>query len=149
TLSSESSVYDPADNGWVITLNTGSGEKMLADPTVFRGVVYFTTYVPDQASTLCNKTGDAYLYSVDYVTGKGKFRDEDDNAIRKEEIGDGVPTSPIVSLNPYGGTDVYGSTSSSGGSGGDAHTNKLKTPDIANLNRTNLMFWRDLRLNTQ
>ena len=146
TLSSESSVYDPTDNGWVITLNTGSGEKMLADPTVFRGVVYFTTYVPDQASTLCNKTGDAYLYAVDYVTGKGKFLDNDDNSIRKEKIGDGVPTSPIVSLNPYGGTDVYASTSSSDG---ESHTKKLETPDIANLNRTNLMFWRDLRLNTE
>lgn len=146
TLSSESAVYDPRNNGWVITLNTGAGEKMLADPTVFRGVLYFTTYVPDPASTLCNKTGDSYLYAVDYVTGKGKFLDNDDNAIRKMMVGDGIATAPIVSLNPYGGTDIYAGFSSSDE---EAHTKKLKTPDIADLNRTNLMFWRDLRLNAE
>ncbi len=147
TLSSESSVYDPTDNGWVITLNTGSGEKMLADPTVFRGVVYFTTYVPDQSTSLCEKSGKAMLYAVNYVTGAGKFTNkETGEPIRAQEIGAGLPTSPIVSLRPGGGTDIYASTSSSGG---ESHTKKLQTPDIADLNRTNLMFWRDLRLNTE
>jgi hypothetical protein len=102
--------------------------------------VYFTAYTPTQSTSLCIKTGTSDLFAVDYVTGAGKFESDG----RSVTIGSGLATSPIVSLNPHGGTDVYASTSST--EAGEAHTRKQETPSIANLNRTNLFFWRDLRI---
>lgn len=140
------SYYTPADEaskpaGWYIQF-TGGGEKVLADPTVFRGVVYFTTYVPTQSvSSICDKVGEAKLFAIDFTTGKGKF--DGDN--QSETIGKGLSTNVIVSLNPYGGTDIYASTSTVGNEG-ESHTKKLETPAIANLNRTNMFFWQDKRV---
>lgn len=136
-----SGTYDPnsSKKGWYIKLS-GSGQKILSDPSVFRGVVYFTAYTPTQSTSLCIKSGTSDLFAVDYVTGAGKF----DNDGRSVTIGSGLATSPIVSLNPHGGTDVYASTSST--ETGEAHTKKQQTPTIANLNRTNLFFWRDMRV---
>ena len=136
-----SSTYNPYEatkNGWYFNFVTN--EKVLADPTVFRGVLYFTTYLPASSVGLCDKSGTAYLYAVDYVTGAGKYESD----ARSTKIGTGLATNVIVSLNPYGGTDVYASTSSV--EEGEAHTKKQKTPDIANLNKTNLLFWRDMRV---
>jgi Tfp pilus tip-associated adhesin PilY1 len=81
-----STCYDPAtatDNGWYINLSTNTlkrsdgttiinplGEKMISDPTIFNGIVYFPTYVPDQGNnTACGLAGDSFLYELDYLTG--------------------------------------------------------------------------------
>jgi Tfp pilus tip-associated adhesin PilY1 len=135
------SVYDPDDatnKGWYI--NLAAGEKELSDPTVFRGVVYFTTYLPSTTASLCDKSGSSNLYAVDFVTGAGLFT----SSVRFTNIGQGLATNVIVSMNSDGGIDIYGSTSVV--PAGEAHTQKLTTPPIANLNKTNLLFWRDMRV---
>lgn len=131
-------------HGWYIDLSIGDGEKMLADPLVFQGVVYFTTYVPPSGTDCCNKSGTAYLYAIDYVTGIGKFGGDN---TRYEFIGYGIPASPIVSLNPYGGTDIYVSTSQKNTQTADTFVKKQDTSTTTiNYNKTNLMMWRDKRV---
>jgi Tfp pilus tip-associated adhesin PilY1 len=139
-------IFNPSTNtgyhGWYIDLSIGDGEKILADPVVFQGVVYFTTYVPPSGTDVCNQSGKAYLYAVDYVTGMGKFSGNN----RYEFIGYGIPSSPLVSVNPYGGTDIYVSTSQKNTQTADTFVKKESTPNIINYNKTNLMMWRDKRV---
>lgn len=138
---------DAQKHGWYIDLggndSTHVGEKILADPVVFQGIVYFSTYVPPAATDVCDTSGSAYLYAIDYVTGAGRFSGD---TPRYEFIGYGIPSSPIVSLNPYGGTDVYVSTSQKNTQTLDTFVKKQSTPIITNYNKTNLMMWLDKRV---
>ena len=151
-----SSSFDPSTtgldkdfHGWYIDLEIGeiggigAGEKILADPVVFQGTIYFTTYVPPSGTDVCDTSGSAYLYAIDYVTGTGRFSGD---TPRSEFIGYGIPSSPIVSLNPYGGTDIYVSTSQKNTETADTFVKKQTTPIITNYNKTNLMMWLDKRL---
>lgn len=109
---------------------------------MFQGIVYFTTYVPPSGADVCNASGSAYLYAIDYVTGAGKYG----SGARYSFIGYGIPSSPLVSMNPYGGTDVYVSTSQKTTQTADTFVKKQNTPTMQNLNKTNLMMWRDKRV---
>lgn len=130
--------YDGVKNGWRI-LMTGQGEKILAEPTVFGGTVYFTTYTPAGGNNPCIQGGTARLYGLNYVTGKGALTGGE----RSMDLGTGIPTAPIISLGPEGAS-MY--VTVSGGSGIDS---KTISPD-ANLqygdNRSNILFWRDRRV---
>lgn len=140
-----SSTYSTSSSspGWYINF-TGQGEKVLAEPTVFGGVVYFTTFVPDQSGDPCSYGGDANLYAVDSITGEGVFSDEGDRSV---SIGTGIPMAPVISLKP--GTalspDLY-VTTSAGSSGGEVNTQKIDFDPPTLANRTNLLFWKDNRL---
>ena len=141
-ITSDSQTYDPNSTtlvGWRIQL-AGGGQKILAEPTVFQGIVYFTTYTPGSATNPCESGGDANLFAVDYITGAGKY----DAGVRSSYIGQGIAGSPVVSFNPSegGGVDIYVGTSEASG----VHTQKQDTPDEGGLNRTNILYWRDLRL---
>jgi type IV pilus assembly protein PilY1 len=126
-------------NGWYINL-TGSGQKILAEPTVFQGILYFTSFNPANANDPCAQGGEASIWAVDYRSGAGKFTGD----ARSTVIGSGIPSAPVVSLNPYGGTNIYASTSE--GSGDGAHTKNIAPPVTENLNRSNLLYWHDLRV---
>ena len=140
-----SGTYDPASTspGWYMNF-TGQGEKVLGEPLVFGGVVYFSTFIPDQTGDPCSYGGDAQLYGVDYVTGAGELSDEGDRSIT---IGTGIPTAPVISLKP--GTalspDLY-VTVSSGGGGGSSNTQRISFDPPTLSNRTNMLFWFDRRL---
>lgn len=67
---SANQTYDTTKAGWRAPL-AGGGEKILADPTVFGGVVYFTTYTPASGNNPCEQGGTASLYGVNYNTGAG------------------------------------------------------------------------------
>ncbi len=60
--------------GWFIKLNLFSGEKVLAAPTIFNKVAYFTTFTPGSSSGLdpCQPSnlGVSRMYAVDAVTGE-------------------------------------------------------------------------------
>ena len=141
-LQQASDIYGGSGDGWYFNL-PGQGIKILADPTVFNGVVYFTAYTPGNANDPCAKGGQADLYAIDYKTGQGMF----ENNARSKNIGEGIPSAPVVSLNPYGGTDIYVSTSEISGTNNDtAHTQKQDAPTGQNFNKTNLLFWRDMRV---
>lgn len=138
--------------GWYINL-TGAGEKVLAEPLVFNGEVYFTTYTPPSISAPddCDKNGDVKLYVRNYITGAGW----------SGSIGKGVPSGAFVSLNPNvnkaNRVDIYVSTS------------KPKNPDnnitpenftflvnpgsigipvgvIVNPVPKTLLYWQDMRI---
>jgi hypothetical protein len=126
-------------DGWYINL-TGTGQKILAEPSVFQGILYFTSFNPANANDPCEQGGEASLWAVDYKSGAGKF---ESNA-RSTIIGSGIPSAPVISLNPYGGTNVYASTSE--GTGDAAHTKNIAPPSSDNFNRGNLLYWRDLRI---
>jgi Tfp pilus tip-associated adhesin PilY1 len=126
-------------------INLATGEKMLAEPVAFGGVIYFTTYTPPGTSTTsCTQNGTAKLYGINYTTGAGVF----DNGNRSINIGSGIPSAPVVSMEP-GGTgiaDIYVTVS-----GGYLDTGKntgrvnFNTPGGPS-NMTNILFWKDRRL---
>jgi len=136
-------LYDVSstNNGWYITL-PGAGEKVLGDPAVFGGYIYFSTFTPDATGDVCSQGGDATLYGVHYVTGAGVFADGG----RTLELGAGIPAPPVISLKPGGALppDLYSTTSGGGGIGGDTKRVDYDPPGISN--RTNMLFWQDRRI---
>ncbi len=126
--------------GWYVNL-AGSGEKILGDPTVFGGVVYFTTYTPSTGGNPCDQAGSAKLYALDFTCGGGMI-----SGARSIDIGTGIASAPVISLRPGSGTpDLF--VTVSGGAGQDAQTGpppNVNPPGVAS--RTNLLFWRDRRV---
>ena len=120
TEAQQQAVQTNLDNGkgWFIRLEN-QGEKVVAAPRVYGGVVYFTTYTPDSgtgggggdpcaASTV---RGVARLYAVDYKTGASVSEfsmeveyDGDGNAIdlgkkdRVLAIGTAIPSAPVIAI---------------------------------------------------
>jgi Neisseria PilC beta-propeller domain len=111
-------------SGWVVKLGnvtqsydgyTHSGEKVLSDPVVFYGKVYFTTYTTN-LSNLCGG-GIARVYGLDYQTGgAGMIADA---TISGETSGgrtkvpyhvfgtSGLASSPSLSINPSGQSSIF------------------------------------------
>jgi hypothetical protein len=126
--------------GWYINLS-GSGEKVIAEPAVFGGVVYFTSYTPRQGGNPCDRAGDAKLYAVDYVSGSGILS----SGSRSMDLGIGIPTSPVLSFNPVNNRpDLYVTVSGGGGASASTARANINPPNISN--RVNLLFWRDTRI---
>ncbi|MCK9391803.1 MAG: PilC/PilY family type IV pilus protein [Syntrophales bacterium] len=147
---SATSTYNTSgtDKGFRIQLaNPDIGEKVLSDSTIFGGILYFTTYTPSSGSDACNQAGDAKLYGINYTTGGGAMSGGD----RSIGIGSGIPSAPVISMNP-GSTraDLYVTTSGTGSGTGsgtttDASTQRKLTPS-STVSRTNLLYWKDLRI---
>lgn len=143
-ITSTSSTYvdDPSKKGWFVIF-TGMGEKCISEPTVFGGIVYFTTYTPAAAigGDKCNSAGTAQLYAISYISGAGALA----NGARSMTLGIGLPTAPVLSLNPYSTTpDLYVTLSGASGTGATTMRANINPPEIAN--RNNLLFWRDRRI---
>jgi len=144
--------------GWYINL-AGQGEKILSEPTVFGGVVYFSSYTPPASGDPCDQTGTATLYGLNYTTGAGILPplDASGNPVagaptRSWDIGLGIPSAAVLSLKPIG-TYSPGTTSPadlymtiSGGPGTNASTQKINFEPPTLANRTNLLYWKDRRL---
>jgi len=143
-ISTEGQVYnDPAKSGWIIAM-PGTGEKVLAEPTVFGGVVYFTSYVPPTGTDPCAQTGSSNLYGITYNTGGGTF-DSGGTKVRSMTLGSGMATAPAVSFNPYTNQpDLYVTLSGGGGTG--ASTIRAPVTPGNFSNRTNILYWRDRRM---
>ena len=57
-------------DGWYTALpqsGAANGERVLASPVVFGGIVYFPTFIP--TNDICASSGTSYLYSLFYKTG--------------------------------------------------------------------------------
>ncbi len=143
TLASAGSVWNETNypDGYRIQLN-GLGEKILADPTVFGGVVYFTTFKPSNSSDPCEQGGEGYLYAIKQATGGGAL----EAGAKSMPIGSGIPSAPVISLKPSGSgiPDLYVTVSGGGGVGANTFRVDMNPPGIAS--RGNLLFWRDRRL---
>ena len=139
--SSSSYADDPSKRGWYIQF-TGMGERCISEPAVFAGIVYFTTYTPAAAigGDMCNNAGTAKLYAVSYITGAGSLT----GGTRTMTLGVGIPTAPVLSMNPHSSTpDLYVTLSGGAGTGATTMRANVNPPSIAN--RTNLIHWRDRR----
>jgi type IV pilus assembly protein PilY1 len=148
--------FDPAGSnaGFRIQLaNPDLGEKILADSTVFGGLVYFTTYTPSAGTDACNQSGTAKLYGINYTTAAGGIPDASGTLARSMVIGSGIPSAPVISMKP--GTDpspdLYVTTSGTGGgvtgtTVTSASTNKIPFVPPSSASRTNMLFWRDRRI---
>ena len=143
TISSASQTYNQNKIGYRIQLS-GGGEKILAEPAIFGGVVYFTSFVPGSASDPCEQAGTSYLNGVYLTTANGVFT----GGVRSMTIGTGIASAPIVSLKPAGGTgsiaDLY--VTVSGGGLTSASTQKVNFDPPGVSNRTNMLFWKDKRI---
>jgi Tfp pilus tip-associated adhesin PilY1 len=130
-----------AQDGYYINLG-GTGEKMLADPTVFGGVVYFTTYTPPTGGDICLQGGTASLYALNYTSGNGAFG----GSARSMSLGAGIASSPMLSMKPGGSTiaDIY--VTLSGGSGQQASTQRVNYNPPGLSNRVNILNWKDRRI---
>ncbi len=141
---STSDVYtdSASSNGWYMVF--GANEKVLADPTVFAGRLFFTTYIPatqSDTSDPCNAPGASNIYNLDYITAKGYWTG---GAKFVSQAGTGVASSVVASVNPGGsGVNFYFSTSV--GSGGD-HINVLNDPTLSNILPNTMIYWHDRRI---
>jgi len=142
-ISTAGQTYGTAEtaDGYYINL-PGTGEKMLADPTVFGGVVYFTTYTPPTGGDMCMQGGTASLYAINYTSGNGAFG----GSARSMSLGAGIASSPMISMKPGGSTigDIY--VTLSGGSGIAAQTMRVNFNPPGLSNRVNMFNWKDRRI---
>jgi len=142
-------------HGWYIDLSTNTltrsdgstitnpvGEKMISDPQVKGGLVYFMTYVPYQGTVLaCGYAGDAFLYELGYLSGAGAANT---SGSRTKYVGQGIGSSILVSYRPgYTAADIY--ATASGGAGTGALSQQLGTTQN-NSSMTNVIYWKDKRI---
>ncbi|MDD5529145.1 MAG: PilC/PilY family type IV pilus protein [bacterium] len=117
----------PNSNGWYRDL--GKNEKSVSKPIVFNETVYFTTYEPIDPTNPCGIEGLARLYHINFTTGKAP--DDDDVS---EEIGEGVPMSPQISVTVNGEFVI-----TIGGSKGELISEKVKGPS----DFKKIIFWKE------
>jgi Tfp pilus tip-associated adhesin PilY1 len=109
---------DPLKKGWYLRLETS--EMVLAKPSIFNRIVYFTTYLPLQTKKKdsCSVGGSAKLYFVEFLSGGGATVFSDANFLsnttseRSKNIGDGVPSVPVITVDTKGQASVIASTTS-------------------------------------
>lgn len=118
-------------HGWYEEM-PGMGIKILDDPIVVNGVLYFTTYAPSNSNNLCEKTGDNELYGMDYISGAGQFA----GGASHTDLPDGPPGGVQYSIADPSGIGVlfFGK-------------DPIVPPRPLSGGRTNLLFWRDRRVN--
>lgn len=129
----------PSKHGWRIEFP--ASEKVLSDPIIYQGRVYFTTYVPDKGSPTsnpCNAPGSSNVYNMDYITGEGQWAGD---AKFTTISNSGVASSVTVSVGPDGTPNLYISTSA-----GDVHIREIIDPTLANNPRGSMIYWHDLRI---
>lgn len=86
-------------NGWQFPLENGAGERVIEPSIAVEGVVYFSSFVPENAP--CSGGGRSYLYSIDFEAGTPIDRDEDDDLDdedRSQHLGTGIASRPVVNL---------------------------------------------------
>jgi type IV pilus assembly protein PilY1 len=112
--------------GWFIRLEN-PGEKVVATPRVYAGVVYLTTYTPSDGSgttsgdpcAASTARGVARLYAMDYKTGAAVHyfsneaeTDASGNSVslgkkdRSIAIGTAIPSAPVIAVLG-GGTRIF------------------------------------------
>lgn len=137
--------YSVNKKGYRLQLD-GAGEKVLSDASIFGGIAYFTTFTP--GTNACQQGGLAKLYALNYTSGTGGLANGD----RSMDLGIGIASSPFISIKPHGTgdtPDLYVTVSGgSSGSGSTSSANTFKPPiePKGYVNRTNMLYWRDLRV---
>ena len=172
-VSASGVIYNNTSSGWLIKLGNGTGEKDLADPTVYGGITLFTTYTPDTSDTNpCKRVGSSNLYAISmmpitingiaYAAGAGVLTPGSAGtntggakSVSLATLGTGLAKSPVVSQNylPGSATNVYITLSG----GADQNTDIITTAQLSGsvpLNTrlqttgitTQVLHWRDGRM---
>jgi type IV pilus assembly protein PilY1 len=122
--------------GWYIQL--AEAEKVLAKPAVFYNLLYFTTYTHISTDE-CKTTGKATLYKVEYLSGGGAYvldyYLQGTPSKRSEEIGDGIPSAPVISVNLQGKASVTIGTTSD---------KILSKETISPTTNKETLYWREV-----
>jgi len=128
---SSSSTFSGTKQGWRLPM-AGTGEKILGDPDIYGGIVYFTSFTPAGA-TLCSTSGVAQLYSVSFVSGSSNST---------TLSGAGIASGVMISTGPTGITSIfYGVSGAGSASGGVGNAGNI----TSTLGAPNLRYWRDRR----
>jgi type IV pilus assembly protein PilY1 len=91
------------DQGWFVRL--ASGEKVLAEGTVFYKTFYLTTFTPNDDP--CLPGGVGKLYALDYKTAAAVIDfDNDTNLERSVDIGGGIPSKVVTVITDVGGAKL-------------------------------------------
>jgi hypothetical protein len=82
---------------------------------------------------------------VNYTTGGAALTTSTGTA-RSVTLGVGIPSAPVISLKPGSSPvpDLY--VTVSGGAGTGASTMRADINPVSPSNRTNMLYWRDRRL---
>jgi len=129
--------------GWYLQLDkqTQSLEKVLAKPTLFNQLVYFTTYKNKDTDDPCSGGGVSSLYTVEYLSGGGALTvDELSDLLgpageRSKEIGIGAPSTPVISVSTKAqGSVIIGTTS------GQIFSKGVPSPGSEKV----LLYWREV-----
>jgi type IV pilus assembly protein PilY1 len=108
-------------DGWFITFPT-AGERSLSRSIVLGGMVFFTTFTPDD--DICSAGGNGNLYSLYYLTGGAYSQSTigtspigtNENINRSLSLGNGLPSQMAVQIGAEG-TGVAGGASTAGCTG--------------------------------
>jgi len=134
---------DPNKKGWYILLDktAQSLEKVLAKPTLFNRIVYFTTYKNIDTEDPCSGAGVSDLYAVEYRSGGGALAVDDLSDLsgpagaRSKEVGIGAPSTPVISANVKAqGSVIIGTTS------GQIFSQQAFSPSSGKV----LLYWREV-----
>jgi len=139
--------FDPTSlKGWYIKLGKSAGtpgtlEKVLARPSVFNRLVYFTTYTYTGAANPCTVAGEGRLYIVEYLSGGGALTVDDLNDLAgppssgSTPIGFGIPSPPTISVNLKGKASVNVGTTS----------NQILSEEIFSpATSKEIIYWREV-----
>lgn len=132
------------NRGWFFLLEEedGSqlGEKVVSSPLIYDGVIYFSTYIPDDGTVDVNADpcavsgagGYGYLYAIGYKYGEAAFNKNGGNWEREDRRqpfeNKGIPPQPVLVVHEGGATIIAG-----------FETEKPKEP--TGVER---LFWRQL-----
>jgi type IV pilus assembly protein PilY1 len=129
--------------GWYFELDKTiqSLEKVLAKPTLFNGIVYFTTYMNVDTDDPCAGGGVSNLYAVEYRSGGGALAVDDLSDLsgpagtRSKEVGIGAPSTPVISVSTRAqGSIIIGTTS------GQIYSQQAFSPSSGKV----LLYWREV-----
>jgi type IV pilus assembly protein PilY1 len=126
---------------------THSGEKVLSDPVVFSGNVYFTTYTPTSSSP-CTGGGISRLYGLNYQTAGGALIPDagetpvsgNTTVSRHAYSTLGVASSPSLSINPSGMSSIFVGFSGVAGGSGTVKEIQIESPS----KYKNIKSWKEI-----
>jgi type IV pilus assembly protein PilY1 len=86
--------------GWFLNLSQDDGERVTEANAIVAGIVYFTTFAPNDEP--CSAGGTSWLYAVQFKNGAAYDGDDDSSNDtgdgRAIEIGDGITAKPVVDI---------------------------------------------------
>jgi type IV pilus assembly protein PilY1 len=105
-----------SQDGWYVTLDENTGEKVLAPSIVYFGVVYLTTFTPtagSEADPCYVGEGTARIYALDYKTAAAELNFDTSSpeltkSDRSQLIGTAIPSGMVIALVGGQGVNFLG-----------------------------------------